>query len=138
MFDQLFDTYRKTSESWLQAQQEMFRNVTQQWLSTPPGATAAGSEWNRALQKRWLDLAVEIMNRHRESIDTMYRSVIQVVEQTSRMSEAKSTEEYRRGVEDLWRTWFESVKSQSESQIRDVQNWAGKSLEIVQGAGAQA
>jgi hypothetical protein len=136
MYDQLFETYRKSSESWLQMQQDTFKNMVQQWTATPQNAAGNATDWNRAFQKRWLELAVEILNRHRESVDAMYKSMIQVIEQTSRMSEAKSSEEYRRVVEDLWRNWFESVKSQSETQFRDVQNWAGKSLEIVQSAQA--
>jgi hypothetical protein len=136
MYDQLFETYRKTSESWLQMQQDMFKNVVQQWLSATPNAAGVASDWNRTFQKRWIELAVEILNKHRESIDAMYRSVIQLIEQSSRVSEAKSSEEYRRIVEEMWRKWFESVKTQSESQFRDVQNWAGKSLEIVQSAQA--
>ena len=133
MYDQLFEAYRKTSESWLQMQQDMFRNVVQQWAATPPNTANMATDWNRTFQKRWIELAVEILNRHRESVDAMYRSVIQLIEQTSRMAEAKSSEEYRRMVEDMWRKWFESVKSQSETQFRDAQTWAGKSLELVQG-----
>jgi len=136
MYDQLFETYRKTSESWLQMQQDMFRNVMQQWMSASPTATGAATDWNRNFQKRFLDLAVEILNRQRTSLDATYKSAIEILEQSSRVSEAKTAEEYRRGVEDLWRRWFESVKTQSESQFRDVQNWAGKSLEIVQNAQA--
>jgi hypothetical protein len=136
MYEQLFEAYRKTSESWLQMQQDMFKNGMTQWLAAQPSAAGAATEWNRTFHKRWLELAVEILNRHRESVDALYRSLIQIVEQTARMSEARSSEEYRRGVEDLWRKWFESVKTQSETQFRDVQNWAGKSLEIVQSAQA--
>jgi hypothetical protein len=136
MFDQMFETYRKTSESWLQMQQDMFRNVMQQWMAASPAATGAATDWNRNFQKRFLDLAVEILNRQRQSLDGTYKSAIEILEQSSRISEAKTAEEYRRGVEDLWRRWFESVKTQSESQFRDVQNWAGKSLEIVQSAQA--
>jgi hypothetical protein len=136
MYDQLFEAYRKTSESWMQMQQDMFKNVVQQWMSTPPSAAGAATDWNRTVQKRWIELALEILNKHRESVDAMYRSIIQLVEQTMRVSEAKSSEEYRRVVEEMWRKWFESLKSQSESQFRDVQTWAGKSLEIVQSAQA--
>jgi hypothetical protein len=134
MYDQMFETYRKSSESWLQMQQDMFRNVAQQWLTTPPSTAGMATDFHRNVQKRWMELAIEILNRHRESLDTTYRSLIQLVEQTSKMSEVKSSDEYRRGVEEMWRNWFETVKSQSETQFRDVQTWAGKSLEIVQSA----
>lgn len=136
MYDQMFETYRKTSESWLQMQQDLFRTVVQQWTSAPAGTSGAATDWNRTFQKRWIELASEILNRHRESVDSMYRSFIQMVEQTTKISEAKSSEEYRKIVEDLWRKWFEDVKTQSETQFKDVQTWAGKSLEIVQSAQA--
>jgi hypothetical protein len=117
-------------------QQDMFRNVMQQWLAASPNATGAAADWNRTFQKRFLELAIDILNRHRASLDATYKSAIEILEQSSRVSDAKTAEEYRRGVEDLWRRWFETVKTQSESQFRDVQNWAGKSLEIVQNAQA--
>lgn len=136
MYENLFDTYRKTSESWMQMQQDMWKSVLSQWPPHGPGPAGVGGEWNRNVQRRWIELAVEIMNRHRETLDALYRSVINVVEQSARMADAKSSEEYRRVVEDLWRKWFEGVKSQSETQFRDVQTWADKSLEIVQSAQA--
>jgi hypothetical protein len=136
MYDQIFETYRKTSESWMQMHQDMFRNVMQQFMAATPNATGAATDWNRTFQKRFLELAGEILNRQRQSLDSTYKSALEILEQSSRVTDAKTTEEYRRGVEDLWRRWFESVKTQSESQFRDVQNWAGKSMEIVQTAQA--
>jgi hypothetical protein len=137
MFDQMFDAYRKASESWLQVHQDMLKQGGLQWMSSSPTNAAGAADWNRTLQRRGVELLVEFLNRNRESLDMVYRSMIHLLEQTSRMSEAKSPEEFRRLVEDAWRSWFESVKSQSETQFRDVQTWAGRSLELVNGAQAQ-
>jgi hypothetical protein len=138
MFEQLFETYRKTSETWLQMQQDVFKNVMQQWLSATPGVSNAAGEMNRSYQKPWMDLSLEILNRHRQWLETTYGSAIKLFEQSTRMSDAKSSDEYRRGVEDLWRSWFDTVKNQTEAQLRDLQNLAGKSMEIVQNAQNQA
>jgi hypothetical protein len=135
MYDQMFEAYRKAAESWLELHQDMIKNGAQQWMSSPNTAGAA-TDLQRTLHKRGLQLAVELLNRHRETLDTIYKSTIHLLEQTSRMSEAKSPEEFRRLGEDAWRDWFESVKSQSETQFRDVQTWAGKSLELVNDAQA--
>ena len=137
MFDQMFDAYRKASESWLQVHQDMLKHSGQQWMSSSPTNAAGAADWNRTLQRRGVELLVEFLNRNRESLDMVYRSMIHLLEQTSRMSEAKSPEEFRRLVEDAWRSWFESVKTQSETQFRDVQTWAGRSLELVNGEQAQ-
>jgi hypothetical protein len=132
MADQPFDTYRKASESWMQMQQDLFRNLGQPSFFTPPQGMAGGPDWARNAQKRWSELAAEMLNRQRESVDALFKSLIQLVEQSSRISEAKSTEDYRRAAEEVWGKWFESVKNHSEAQFRDVQTFAGKSMEIVQ------
>ncbi len=131
MFDQMLDGFRKASESSLQMQQDFFRHWTQQWLATP-GVAGASPEWTRSIQKRWLDLSIEVLNKHRESLDSGYRSGIQTIEQTLRVSDAKSPEDYRRTVEDLWRKSFETLKTQFETQLREFQNLAEKSFAIVQ------
>jgi hypothetical protein len=138
MYDQLFDAYRRASESWMQVQQDMLKTGAPPWMSAPntAGGGDCGGDWNRTLQKRCLELTVELLNRQRESLDTIYKSAIHLLEQASKISEARSPEEFRRLVEDAWRTWFESIKSQSETQFREAQTWAGKSLELVKGAQA--
>jgi hypothetical protein len=134
MNDQMFDTFRKASESWLKMQQDLFQNGAPASLFAPQQGAGAAPEWARNAQKKYIDLATEILERQRESLDALFRSSINLLQQTSQISEAKSSEDYRRATEDLWRKWFESVKSHSETQFRDVQTFAGKSLEIVQSA----
>ena len=136
MYDQMFEAYRKASESWMQIHQDMVKHGAQQWMASPTHPAGVAADWSTNFQKRSLDLMVEILNRHRESLDTIYKSTIHLLQQASKISEAKSPEEFRRLVEDAWRGWFESVKSQSETQFRDVQTWAGRSLELVKGAQA--
>ena len=133
MFDQLIDGVRKASESSLQMQQDMFKHWTR--LFTGPAHEAgAQADFGRASQKRWLELGVEMLNRHREAVDTIYKSGIQIIEQTFHVSEAKSADDYRRMVEDLWRKLFELQKEQSESQFRDFQTFYEKSAALVQDA----
>lgn len=136
MFDQLIDGVRKASESSLQMQQEMFKHWTR-LFSGPAAADVGGKiDWGRASQKRWLELGVEMLNRHREAVDAIYKSGIQIIEQTFQVSEAKSADEYRRMVEDLWRKLFDLQKEQSESQFRDFQTFYEKSAALVQDARA--
>jgi hypothetical protein len=134
MIEQLMDNYRKASASWLQMQQDAFRQLAQQWLTTPQSPPGVSTEWSRSFQKRWMELAIEALNKHRESLETVYTSGIQIIDQTFRVSEveAKSTDDYRHLVEDLWRKLFDNFKTQSEAQMRDFQAWAEKSVAIVQ------
>jgi hypothetical protein len=130
MFDQLFESFRKASESSLQAQQEMFK---QWWQHSAPifGGAGGATDWGD-VQKRWLDYASETMNKQRALLDSLYRSGIEVIEQAFRVTEAKSPEDYRRLVEELWRKLSDSFKAQSEAQLREFQDATAKWLEKAQ------
>jgi hypothetical protein len=82
MFDQLVDGVRKASESSLNMQQEMFRQWSRAWMAGAPGGLEGVGDWNRAAQRRWVDLGIETLNKHRESLDAAYKSNIQFLEQT--------------------------------------------------------
>jgi ATP-dependent exoDNAse (exonuclease V) beta subunit len=130
MIDMVFEAFRKASESTMQMPLEIYRGWTQQMLSSHPMATGMSFDWTRALQRRWSELVVETLHKHRESLDAAYRSGIQLIEQTFRVSDAKSSEEVRRMSEELWRKLLDVLKQQSESQVRDFQNWAARSIDI--------
>jgi hypothetical protein len=136
MVDQLLDNFRKASESSLQMQQELFKQWTKQWSSVVPQPADASSDAGRTAQKRWVALGVELINKHRESLDAAYRSGIEIIEQSVGTSEAKSPEDYRRLTEELWRKLFETYKSQTEAQFNAFQDWSTKSAEAGQDARA--
>jgi predicted ATPase len=132
MFDQLFTDWERAAEASRQMQQEMFKHWTQPWLSAVSNARVGAN--SRAFQKRWMEFAVEMLNRQRESIDTSYQSAVQVLEHALRAAEITSSEDYRRIVEDLWRQMMENFKNHSEAQLRDFQKWAERSFEMAQKA----
>jgi hypothetical protein len=136
MFDLLFETMRKASESSLQMPQDMFKYWTQQWMSAPQNTAGPSMEWTRNFQKRWLDLAVDSMNKHREMLDSTYKAGIQLIEQTFRVTEAKSSEDYRKIVEELWHKLLDIFKEQADSQFREFQKWSEKSFDIQKSATA--
>ena len=131
MFDQMFESFRRASESSLQMQQEMFKQWAPQWPAMPLNAAGASAEWARTFQKRWIEFMTDSLNKQRESLDSMYKSGIQVIEQAFRISEAKSPDDYRRMVEELWRKMAEISKDQSETQIREFQKGVEKWLEML-------
>jgi len=137
MFDQLFDTFRKASESSLKAQQDMFKQWVQQWPSAPPNLGGAPGAWNEAVQARWVESTTEALNKHREMVDSMYKSGIKLIEQSFRLTDAKSPEDYRRMLEELWRKLSDTFKEQSESQFREFQKAAEKWTEVPAAAKAK-
>ena len=67
------------------AQRSLFGPTAWGW----PG----GPDWAPKARKRWADLVVEILHRHRESVDALYRSLIHLVEKASQIPEAQSSED---------------------------------------------
>ena len=133
MFEQAFEGFRRASESSLQLQQELFRTWAQQWLTTPPNV-GVSTEWGRTFQKRWTELTLELLNKHRESIEVAYKSGIALAEQAFRVGDAKSSEDYRRIAEEMWKKLFETLKVQSENQLRDFLKLAETSFDMAQKA----
>ncbi len=133
MFDVMFETFRKASESYLQTPQDMMKHLTQQMFSGPPMAAGVSADWSRTAQKRSMEMMTEALNKHRESIDSMYKSGIQVIEQAFRATEAKSSEDYRKVAEELWHKLLDVFKEQSETQFREFQKWSEKSFEVQKG-----
>jgi hypothetical protein len=130
MNDQMFDSFRKAAESSLHMQQEMFKQWTQQWPSMPLNAAGVSAEWFQTFQKRWIEFTTDSLTKHRESLDSMYKSGIQLIEQSCRLSEAKNPEEYRRVVEEVCRKVFAVCKDQSEAQLREFQKGTEKWFEM--------
>jgi len=135
MFDQVFENFRKASESSLQAQQDFFKNWLQQLPSTPFTAAGAAGDWGD-VQKRWQEAAAEALNKHRSLLDATYKSSIDLLEQSFRFSEARSPEDFRRLSEEFWRKATETFKAQSESQYRELRNVTDKWIDKTQGARA--
>jgi hypothetical protein len=131
MLDQMLESFRKASESSLNMQSDMFKQWVQQWPTMPLNAAGVSSEWVRTFQKRWIEFLTDSLNKNRASVDSAYGSGIKVIEQTFRLSEAKTPEEYRHLVEDLWRKMFDVLKDQSETQLRDFQKGFEKLLETI-------
>jgi hypothetical protein len=123
-----FEEFRKASESSLQAQHDLFRQWGQQWLSSISSATA--SDWGKAAQKRWAELAVEALKKQRQALDSLYQSSIDLVEGSARVAEVKSPQDLGQMAEDFWRRSFDTLKGQSETQFREFQSWLEKSFEM--------
>jgi hypothetical protein len=113
-------------------QQDALKSWTQQWFAFPSVPSPVSSEWSGSLPKRWIELTIDLLNKHRVSLDSAYKSGIQLIEQTFRASDARSPEDYRDVLEDLWRQLFDTVRTQSESQLREFQKWADESFDASQ------
>jgi hypothetical protein len=131
MFDQLFEGFRKASESSLEAQQEMFKQWVLQLPAAPLNAARVSGDKSVAFQKRWTEVATEALNRHRELLDATYKSGIELIEQAIHVTDAKSPDDFRRLLDELWRKLSDIVKERSESHFRELQKFTDRWLEMI-------
>ena len=141
MFDQVLDNLRKATDSTIQLQQEMYRQWFQQWTQMPgvptPG-TMLVSGWAdqvHAFQRRWSQTVTDLLNKHRETVDSQYRAGIRTIEDAFRVGEAKDPAQFRKLTEELWRSSFDCMKTVMEAQVRDFQAATEKVFEAVSKSG---
>lgn len=132
MFDQLFDGFRKASESSIVAQQEMIKQWVQQWPSASLSAAGSAIERNSEFHKRWVESATGTLTRQRELLDTACKTGVQFIEQAARLSDARSPDDFRKLVEELWRKVFQNLKDQSEAQFAELKTASETLLSAVQ------
>jgi hypothetical protein len=129
MLEQLIELSRKAVESSLQMQQALFKQCTQDWTS-PTAAVGLSADLGGSMRKRFTELTIEALNKHRVSLDAAYKASIETLEHALRATEAKSKEESLKGAEDVWHKMFDTFKTQTESQVGEFQKWAEKSFEL--------
>jgi hypothetical protein len=118
----------------LQAQQALFKQWAQQLPLASSAMPGASGQRISEFQRRLAESMTETLNRHREVLDSTYRSGIQLIEQAFRVTDAKSPEDYRRVIEDLWRKLSDTFKEQSEVQVRELQKTAERWMDAAQKA----
>jgi hypothetical protein len=128
--DQMFENFRKASTSSWQVQQDMLKQYTQQWPWSA-NTVAEPTEWAQQVQKRWTEFASETLDRSKEALEVLYKLTVELIEMASRVRDAKSPDEYRRGVEEVRAKMFDVFKEQSDAQLRDFQKTAEKWFEAL-------
>ncbi len=122
----------------------MFQQWTRQWSQLPiPGApaqtpalkAAVGNTRNEqqspAFPQHLAEAVTDMLTKHRETLDAQYRAGIRTIEDAFRVVEAKDPEQFRKLAEELWRQSFESLKTVTETQLRDFQAVAEKGIEVL-------
>jgi hypothetical protein len=129
MFEQVFETLRKTTEITLQAQQELFKKWTSLWpgVAASPMAFAEPQKYQQA----WAEVVGELIKRQRETLEAQFKAGLQSIEDAFQIAQAKDPEEVRTKTLQLWQKTFDSLRQLYEAQVRDFQAAAAKWTEAV-------
>ncbi len=128
-FEQVFDSFRKATESTLHMQQDFFRQCFSAWPA-PPTPQAAVSERFQKFQKEWSKAAAEFLRKWQESWDRQYQVAMKALDEACHLGEAKDAAELRKKTEELWRKSFETLKEVAEAQMKDFQEAIAKWIEM--------
>lgn len=134
VFEQVFDSFRKTADASLKMQQDMLRQWSAQW----PGFSQPQASWVEQVQKfqkGWSANVVELMRKNRETLDTQHKASIQALEDAFDVAQSKDPEEFRKRAEELCRKSIDCVKEISETQMREFQAAMTKWVELIAKAG---
>jgi len=141
MFEQIFDEYRRAVDSSFKMQQEMYRQWMNGWPVKWPDVTKADvtkavdrgvvKDQICSYQKKWSQTLAETMEKHREALNQQYKSGIDTIASTFRMTEARTPEEYWRLTQEFWRKSIDFYKRTFEAQSKYVEGLAQMWLEMV-------
>jgi hypothetical protein len=121
MFDQVFDSMRKATESTLQMQKELYAR----WASFWPGLPGLQPDWAaeaQKLQKRWAETVGELAKKQRASLEEQFQIGLRGLEGAFGVAEVKDVEDLRKKSLELWQKSFDCLRQMQEAQLRDFQH----------------
>jgi hypothetical protein len=125
VFEDAFENLRKTAETSVEMQQEMFR----QWTSKFPGFPQSQNAWvERAqkFQKDWSKTVKELLTKHREVLDEEYRMAIDSLEEAFRVVQSTDPQDCAKRCELLCKKTLEVVREVGELQVKETQEALNK------------
>jgi hypothetical protein len=129
VFEQVFDNLRKTAESNIEMQQELFR----QWGANWPGFPQPQNAWVERVQKfqkTWAKTIKELLSKHREVLDEQYGLSLDSLEEAFRVAQSSDPEEYAKRCESLCRKSLEVMRESGELQTKELQEALSKWTEL--------
>lgn len=125
VFEQVFDNLRKTAESNIEMQQELFR----QWGANWPGFPQPQNAWLdrvQKFQKDWSKTVTELLNKHRKAFDDQYRLAIDSLKDALRVAESSDPQQFRQRCEELCCKSVELMREVGEMQMKESQEALNK------------
>jgi hypothetical protein len=134
MFEQVFESLRKATESSIHMQQDLFKKWASLWTGVPTSPIPGGEPASK-FQKQWAETVGELVKKQRETLETQFSAGLRNIEEAFHLPEAKDPEELRAKSIELWQKSFECLRHLAEAQASDFQSAVVKWTELV-GKGA--
>ncbi len=109
MHDLVFESLRKSTESAIQVQQEMFRTWGNLWGGGPARV--------QSIQK-WADTFGDLLKKQKETLEAQYNGGLKIIEQALTVHTTKELEELRAKLISEWKKNLEVQRQVAEAQMR--------------------
>ncbi|MGO8898301.1 MAG: hypothetical protein ACLQU5_08110 [Isosphaeraceae bacterium] len=109
MYDLVFESLRKSTESAIQVQQEMFRTWGNFWGGGPARV--------QSIQK-WADTFGDLLKKQKETLEAQYNGGLKIIEQALTVHTTKELEELRAKLISEWKKNLEVQRQVAEAQMR--------------------
>ncbi len=109
MYDLVFENLRKSTESAIQVQQEMFRTWGNFWGGGPARV--------QSIQK-WADTFGDLLKKQKETLEAQYNGGLKIIEQALTVHTTKELEELRAKLISEWKKNLEVQRQVAEAQMR--------------------
>jgi hypothetical protein len=137
-FDQLFEMFRKATESTLEMQQNLFRQWTATWPGTFPSSLPkfqpSGVEQFQQFCKDWTQATTEMTRKNMEICESQYKAGLELLEAAFKPGEDKDPAKQGQKMTELWQRSFECFKNLAVMQMKNFQFAIEKWMELVKKA----
>jgi len=130
MFEPVFDSLKKVTETTLKMQKEMYEKWVSLWPGVRPAQTAF-AEPAQKFQRKLAEFYEQALKSQRDTLEVQFKAGLKNIEDAFRLAEAKDPEELRARTTELWQKVFETLRQSTEAQLRDMQTFAGLWTDLV-------
>lgn len=129
MFEVMFESMRKASESAFEMPREIFRKYVGGW-PVMPMCTPVFTEPMK-FQKKCADIVTDLVKKQQQTFQQQFSAGLKNIEEALHLGEAKNPEEVRARTVELWQKLFDCLRQAWEAQARDFQAAVSKWTELV-------
>jgi hypothetical protein len=125
VFEQAFDSLRKTAEANLEMQQELLR----QWGANWPGFPQPQNAWvekAHKFQKDWAKTVKELLSKHREILDEQYQLAVDSLDEAFRLAQSSDPQDFAKKCEALCKKSLAVMRDAGELQVKETQEALNK------------
>jgi hypothetical protein len=131
-FDQAFESFKKTTESTLQLQQDLFRQWTSGWPGLPK--LPPTPEKIRSFNKEWAQVSADLTQAFMGAWDQQNKAGLASLEKAFDLAQAKDPTELRQRIKEFWQKSFDCVKEFAQIQTKNFQAAVDKWTELAKKA----